>query len=83
MLELEKLPRVSMATFDRDTKYNEVTVLKQVDAALEDCELFENFDSIIIIIFIEEPFSRTWFSKSTTEIKIKTDIYIYIRGLKI
>ena len=28
---------------------------------------------IIIIIFIEETFSQTWFSKRTSEIKIKTN----------
>ena len=36
MLHLEELPRLCMVKFDRDTKYNEVTVLKQwLDASLE------------------------------------------------
>ena len=30
-------------------------------------------DWYIIIIFIEETFSQTWFSKRTSEIKIKTN----------
>ena len=38
---------------------------------------------MMIIIFIEETFSRTWFSKRTSEIKIKTNIHVYIRGLQI
>ena len=32
---------------------------------------------IIIIIFIEETFSQTWFSKRTSEIKIKKRLYLH------
>ena len=35
--------------------------------------LFPSLVGFTIIIFIEETFSQTWFSKRTSEIKIKTN----------
>ena len=45
MLELEELPRVCRVTFDSDTKYDKVTVLKPVDALLEFVEGEQQLDS--------------------------------------
>ena len=45
MLELEELPRVYRVTFDSDTKYDEVTVLKRADASLEFVEGEQQLDS--------------------------------------
>ena len=36
----------------------------------------------LIIIFIEETFSQTWFSKRTSEIKIKTNLCKRTKNMK-